>query len=97
MMNREEIEAMWERIKALEENSLKVSKALGKQSIISIFGQMYASAVGGGKHKTFFAYMKPKATAASEQLNNAQNVDEVIKIVERFTEDCVEFTGALFK
>ena len=97
MVNREEIDAMWERIKALEGNSLELSKALATQSIISIFAQMYAWSIGGGKHKTFLAYMKPKATAASEQLNNAQNVDEVIKIIDKFVDDCLNFTGALFQ
>lgn len=96
-MEREEIEAMWERIKALEENALKVSKALGVQSIISIFGQMGAASEAGGKSKTFIAYMKPKAEEAGEQIMNAQNVDEVIEIIRKFTSDCANFTGALFE
>jgi len=96
-MEREEIEAMWERIKALEENALKVSKALATQSIFSIFAQMFAWSAGGGKHKPFLAYMKPKATEASERLNNAQNVDEVIEIIDKFSDDCINFTGALFE
>ena len=94
-MEREEIEAMWERIKALEENSLKVSKALAQQSIYSIFGQMTTRAARAGKHKAFGTYMKPKASEALKEIRDAQTIDRVIEIVEGFTKDCVKFTGAL--
>jgi hypothetical protein len=95
-MEREEIEAMWERIKALEENSLKVSKALANQSIYSILGVM-SSKVVGGSHKTFQAYMTPKAIETLGKIENAQNVDEIIGIIEQFTGDCTKFTTALLK
>jgi len=96
-MEREEIEAMWERIKALEENSLKVSKALAEQSLYSIFGLMSSRAAERGHHRSFGAYMEPKAKEALQEIRNAQSIDEVIQIIRKFTEDCVKFTGALSK
>jgi hypothetical protein len=96
-MEREEIEAMWERIKTLEENSLKVSKALAEQSLYSIYGLMSSRAAAGGHHKSFGEYMEPKAEAALQEITNAQSIDEVIQIIRKFTGDCVKFTGALSK
>ena len=96
-MEREELEAMWERIKALEENSLKVSKALAAQSIISVRTEMGTISALKGKHKAFQAYMNPKMEEAGQKLDNAQNVDEVIKIVREFSDDCINFTGSILE
>jgi carbamoylphosphate synthase large subunit len=96
-MEREEIDAMWQRIKSLEENSLKVSKALAKQSMYSIVGIMSQRSAAAGKHTTFAAYMQPKGQKALEQIENAQNVEEVIQLMREFTADCLDFTLALLK
>jgi len=96
-MEREEIEAMWERIKALEENSLRISKTLGEQSITSVVGLVRTLVEPMGKFENFKAYMEPKSKEALKRISNAQNVDEVIQIIRRFDNDCTLFTKALLK
>ena len=96
-MEREEIEAMWERIKALEENQLKLSKALGSESVFSTITQMTALSVVGGKRDAFQAYMKTKFEEVGREISNAKNIDKVIHVVHKFNDDCIKFTGALFK
>ncbi len=96
-MEREEIDAMWERIKALEGNSLKISKTLGEQSILSILGHMIDVSVTHEKVENFRAYMQPKAEKAVEYIKNAKNVDTVLQLVREFTNDCLKFTASLIK
>ena len=97
MINREEIDSMWERIKALEWNNLKISKALAKQSVLSIFGLMGVVAATEGKKDTFIAYMGPRGNEIEKLIGKSKGIDEVIEIVEKFNKDCVEFTGALLE
>jgi len=96
-MEREEIDAMWERINALDENALKVSRTLGELGVVSVLGLMRALIVPTGKFKNFIAYMEPKTKEALERIGNAQNVEEVIQIVRQFSDDSSNFTEALLK
>jgi len=94
-MEREEIDAMWERIKALEENSLKVSKALGQESIFSIYGLAVSGTSAGGKLQTFAEYMGPKIKEAQLNIEDAQSIDRVIEVVREFNKDCIAFARSL--
>ena len=97
-MEREEIEAMWERIKALEENQLKVSKALAAQSILFFYGLEGAILkLITGKFEAYKDYMGPRAKKAGHDISNAENVDRVIEVTSEFTEDCLSFTSSLVK
>ena len=93
-MEREEIEAMWERIKALEENSLKGVKGLACLLLDSIVG-VVGSMTPLGDRKKYFNYMEPKLNKAFQEFNNAQSIDEVLQIMKRYTEDLNFFTRAL--
>ena len=96
-MEREEIEAMWERIKALEENSLKISKTLGEIAITTVVGLVRSLMVPTGKFENFKAYMEPKSKEALEGIANAQNPEQIIDITRQFSNDSSVFTGALLK
>jgi len=96
-MEREEIEAMWERIKALEENGLKICKTMGELIIVSLLGHMIDVSKAAGKFKNFKAYMEPKANQAVQHLKDAQSVDKALQVVREFTEDCFKFTESLVK
>jgi hypothetical protein len=97
-MEREEIEAMWERIKALEENSLRICKTLGEDSIARFYllkGTILMLEKGNlGAYKE---YMDARAREAGQQINDAQNVHEVIQAVNKFTDDYIKFTTSLLK
>jgi hypothetical protein len=94
-MGREELDAMWERIKALEENQLKVSKAIASESVVSIYN---LELVGMGlvdKMQAYQKYMKPKMNQARQGIFNAESIDKVIELLRNFNSDCIEFVKSV--
>ena len=96
-MEREEIEAMWERIKALEEDSLNISKTLGEVSVTAVLSVVRSLLVPAGKFENFKAYMEPKSDEAMKDIRNARNIEEIIHIIRQFSDDSATFTGAVLK
>jgi len=95
-MEREEIEAMWERIKALEENQLKVSKLLCEDSatiLYTLAGTVLR--LRKGNLETYREYMGAKVQEVCKQIRKAEDVDSVISLVREFTDDCVKFVESL--
>jgi len=94
-MEREEIEAMWERIRALEENSLKVCKAMAYESALSTYN-LAAIPIGiAGKEKAYEEYMKPKSDQVEKAIWGAENVDEVVQLLRNFNFDCLAFVQSV--
>ena len=90
-MEREEIEAMWERIKALEENMLKVTKAMVYESILSTNNLVAWPLATAGKKQAYMEYMKPKVDQAKEAVLEAESVDKVVELLRAFNFDCISF------
>ena len=96
-MNREEIEAMWERIKALEENQLKIGKAVAYESLLSTYN-LAAIIIGlANKKLAYEEYMKPKQVQAEQAILSAESIDEIIELLRNFNFDCISFTRSLRK
>ena len=95
-MEREEIEAMWERIKALEENQLRVCKAMAYEILLSTWNlALTALMVSKDKLEPYEKYMKPKVQRAEKAIRSAGNIDQVVSVLRAFNHDCMSFVKAM--
>ncbi len=98
-MEKEEMEKVGERVKTLEENQLKMAKEFGKQGVaffLTLAGIKIA-ALKEDKYKSFENYMKDKITEANKQIGDAQDVEKVITLASKFTDDCINYTESQLK
>jgi len=98
-MEKEEMDELGERIKALEENQLKMAKEFGKQGVaffLTLAG-MKVAALREDKYKFFGKYMKFKTEEANRYIGGAQDVEEVISLTGKFTDDCIIYSESLLK
>ena len=93
-MEREEVEAMWERIKALEENQLKFCKVTAYESILSVYN-LAVMLMPLRNVKSYEKYMEPKREQAERDILNAKSVDEVIGLLRGFNYDCISFVNSM--
>ena len=93
-MEREEIEAMWERITALEENQLKFCKVAAYESVLSVYN-LAVMLMPPRNVQSYVKYMKPKHEQAEENILNAKSIDEVIGLLRGFNYDCISFVNSM--
>ena len=88
-----------ERIKKLEENQLKMAKEFSKQSVAFFFtfAGIKVGSLGEEKYKSFGKYIKDNINKANKQIDDAKNVDRVMIISAKFTDNCIEYSEAQFK
>ncbi|MBM2824811.1 MAG: hypothetical protein HW402_475 [Dehalococcoidales bacterium] len=86
---------MWEHIRALEENQLRVSKELALQSMFSARTQVGFMSVLRHQDEAFDSYVSPKLKQAAQELASAQNVTEVVELMRQFCGDCMDFSSSL--
>ncbi len=98
-MEKEEMDELGERIKALEENQLKMAKEFGKQNVAFFFtlAGIKIAALKEDKYKSFENYMKFKMEEANRYIGSTQNVEEVISLTGKFTDDCIIYSDSLLK
>ncbi len=96
-MEREEIEAMWERIKALEKNSVEVARQAASFEVSSAYHLIAAVflvlAVSGKPDKVgaYAKYMYPRFESADKAVLGAPNIQEAFKIATDFHNDCFSY------
>lgn len=92
----EEIE---ERIKKLEENQLRMAKEFGKQGVAFFFtlAGIKIASLGEEKYRDCEKYMKDNIDKANKQMGDAKDVDKVLTLAAKFTDDCIEYTESQFK
>ena len=97
-MEREEIEAMWARIKALEENSLEVARQAASFEVASAYNLAATMLVHFGEPKkivSFTKYMQPRYESAEKATLDAGSTKEAFKIATEFHDDCIGYLKSL--
>ena len=93
------MEKVEEHIKKLEENQLKIAREFSKQGVaffMTLAGMMIAS-LGEEKYRSFQMYMKENMSEANKQIAAADDVDKVMTLADKFTDDCIEYTESQLK
>lgn len=93
------MEKVEERIKKLEENQLKIAKEFSKQGVafyLTMAGMKIAS-LGKEKYKAYGNYMRDSIDKANKQIGDAKDVDKVMALADKFTDDCIRYTESQFK
>ena len=97
-MEREEIEAMWERIRALEKNSLEVARGAASFGVVSAYNLAVTMLVHFGEPKkivSFTKYMEPRYESAEKAALDAGSTEEAFKIASQFQNDCIGYVKSL--
>ena len=92
-MQREEIEAMWERIRALEKNSLEIAREAARFEVASAYNLVVTMLVHFRKPKeivSYTKYMQPRYEAAEETVLGAPSMQEAFRIATDFHNDCLD-------
>jgi hypothetical protein len=98
-MKEKEMGEVEERVKALEENQLKMAKEFSKQSVaffLTLAG-MKVAALKEEKYKSFEKYMRDKIAEANKQIGESEDVEKVITLAGKFTDDCINYTESQLK
>jgi len=93
-MEREEIEAMWERIRALEKNSLEVAREAARFEVLSAYNLAVTMLVHFREPKkmvSFTKYIQPRCEAAEEAVLGAPSMQEAFRIATDFHNDCLDY------
>jgi len=92
-MEREEIEAMWERIVALEGKSLWLAQAVGSAIVALAYNSMLITiAVGKPEGLSgFIEYMQSKMESARQAAVSATSIEDALKVAVDFQNDCVAY------
>jgi hypothetical protein len=93
-MEREEIEAMWERIRALEKNSLEVARETANFGVVSAYNLAVTMLVHFGEPKkivSFTKYMEPRYESAEKAALGAPSIQEAFRIAINFHNDCMDY------
>jgi len=97
-MEREEVEAMWERIKALEKNSLEVAREVAAFEVLSAYNFAVAMLVHLDEPKkivSFTKYMEPRYESAEKAALDAGSTKEAFRIATEFQNDCIGYLKSL--
>lgn len=88
-MEKEEKEAMWERISNLEKNQVKFCKSMAYESVLTTYNLVLMIISASEKDtKGYTTYMGDKFKKAEKDIFSMKNVDEIIEFVRRFNYDC---------
>ena len=100
-MQREEIEAMWEKLREHEQtinqiaqDTLQVARDAAFSIVLSTYnlGLAFLAALGEAKAMgSYIEYMQPRCLAASETTQSARNSKEAFKVAEQFESDCLDY------
>ena len=93
-MEREELDAMWERIKALEENNLEVARVAAAFEVLSTYNFAVAMLVHFGEPKEIISYrkyMEPRCELAEKACYEAGSPEEAFKTATQFENDCIDY------
>jgi hypothetical protein len=88
-------ESLLARIRALEENNLKLAKELASLDISTTLAWHTGGAGFLGESKLFDAYISEKLKKSREQIEQATSIAEPLKISRQFEKDCLAFYNAL--
>ena len=97
-MEREEIEAMWERIRALEKNSLEVAREAANLGVASAYNLAVTMLVHFREPKkivSFTKYMEPRYESAEKAALDAGSTKEAFRIAAEFQNDCIGYVKSL--
>jgi hypothetical protein len=96
-MEREEIEALWERIKALEGKSLVLGQTVGSAIVALAYNSMLTTIAVGKPAglSAFIKYMKPKMESARHAAASADTEEKALKVAVDFQNDCVVYSQSL--
>jgi hypothetical protein len=97
-MEREETEAMWERIRALEKNNLEVAREAANLGVVSAYNLAVTMLVHFGEPKkivSFTKYMEPRYESAEEAALGAPSIKEAFRIAADFHNDCMNYLKSL--
>ena len=98
MVDREEIEAMWERIRALEKNSLEVAREAASFEVTSAYNLAVTMLVHFREPKkivSFTKYMEPRYESAGKAALDAGSTKEAFRIATEFQNDCIGYLKSL--
>ena len=93
-MEREELDAMWERIKALEESSLDVARQAASFQVLSVYNFAVAMLVHLQEPEeiaSYRKYMEPRWESAGKAALGARSAKEAFKIATLFQNDCIAY------
>jgi len=97
-MEREEIEAMWERIRALEKNSLEVAREAASLGVVSAYNLAVTVLMHFREPKkivSFTKYMEPRYESAEKAALDAGSTKEAFRIAAEFQNDCIAYLKSL--
>ena len=97
-MEREEIEAMWERITALEKNSLEVAREAANSGVVFAYNLAVTILMHFGEPKkivSFTKYMEPRYESAEKAALDAGSTKEAFRIAAEFQNDCIGYLKSL--
>jgi hypothetical protein len=97
-MEREEIEAMWERIRALEKNSLEVAREVASFGVVSAYNLAVTMLLHFREPKkivSFTKYMEPRYESAEKAALDAGSAEEAFRIAAEFQNDCIGYLKSL--
>ncbi len=97
-MEREEIEAMWERIRALEKNSLEVARESASLGVVSAYNLAVTMLLHFREPKkivSFTKYMEPRYESAEKAALDAGSTKEAFRIAAEFQNDCIGYLKSL--
>jgi len=95
-LEREEIEAIWERIKALEKNNLKLARYAARSLLTSTYNLMLTGVMLASprEYDSFIKYMKPKCDLAENAISEATEISTAFKIQVDFQNDCIAYLNS---
>ena len=98
MVEREELDAMWERIRALEKNSLEVAREAASLGVVSAYNLAVTMLVHFDEPKkvvSFTKYMEPRYESAGKAALDAGSLKEAFRIAAEFQNDCIGYLKSL--
>ena len=98
-MAKEETGKVEERIRKLEENQLMMAREFGKQGVAFFFtlGGMRVASLGQENYQKYEKYMRENIDKANKQIGEAKDVDQIMALSGKFTDDCIKYTESQFK
>ena len=97
-MQREEVEAMWERIRALEKNSLEVARGAASFGVVSAYNLAVTMLLHFREPKkivSYTKYMQPRYESAEKAALDAGSTKEAFRVATEFQNDCIGYLKSL--
>ena len=99
MAEREELDTMWEHIRSLEQDSLKVACNTAAFEVQFVHNWVLTTLVlfKPAELEAYINYMKPKTEAAQKAALGASGVEETFDIAFDFQNDCLAYLRSRLK